>query len=140
MIVTSLYRLFWHAASALLLLAFFGVAQANTYNLGPLAEFPQSHDFLITHGPGDFTDFFHFNLDQPLRVTNTAVSLNLRFNAGSNYSISALDVAFYDLSNTFYGIATGIGSPREAVLEQTLLPGEYYATVSGFANSSSGGK
>jgi hypothetical protein len=140
MIVTTLYRRFWHAASALLLLAFLGAAQADTYDLGPLAEFPQSHDFLITHAPGDFKDFFYFDLDRPLRATNTAVSLNLRFNAGSNYDISALDVAFYDLSNTFYGIATGIGSPREAVWEQTLLPGGYYAAVSGFANGSAGGK
>lgn len=139
MIVTLLSRRFWHAAPALLL-AFLGAAQADTYDLGPLAEFPQSHDFLITRAPGDFKDLFYFDLDRPLRATNTAVSLNLRFNAGSSYNISALDVAFYDLSNTFYGIATGIGSPREAVLEQTLLPGEYYAAVSGFANGSAGGK
>lgn len=131
---------FRKAVSTLLFMACAAAAHANSINLGPLPLFPQSYDLLVTHAPGSFMDTFQFELNQPLRATNTAVSLNLRFNAGINYNISALNVAFYDLSNTFYGIANGIGSPQEAVLEQTLLPGTYSAVVNGFANGSAGGK
>ena len=125
---------------ALSLMACAGTANAITTNLGPLLEFPQSYDFLISHTPGSFTDNFYFEIGSPQRVSNTAVSLNLRFNPNVNFNVSALRIAFYDLSNTFYGIANGIGEPQEAVLEQTLLAGNYYASISGIADGSAGGK
>ncbi len=119
-----------------------GVANANSYNLnlGPLLEFPQSYDLLLSHTPGNFKDYFYFEVGPLQRVTNTAVSLNLRYNPGLNYNISSLSIEFYDVADSFYGIANGIGEPQEAVFEQTLLTGSYYATISGFANGSAGGK
>ena len=125
---------------ALFLMASAGMVNANTTNLGSLPEFPQSYDFLVSHTPGSFTDNFYFEIGSPQRVSNTAVSLNLRFNPNANFNVSALRIAFYDLSNTFYGIANGIGEPQEAVLEQTLLAGNYYASISGIADGSAGGK
>jgi len=139
MILPRLSYGFWNSVSALLLLASTGVANANT-SLGPLLEFPQSYDLLVTHAPGNFADFFYFEVGPLQRVTNTAVSLNLRYNAGLNFNISGLRIGFYDLADTFYGNANGIGEPQEAALEQTLLPGSYYSAISGFANGSAGGK
>lgn len=139
MILTRLTHGFWNSVSALLFLACAGTASADTV-LGPLLEFPQSYDLLVSHAPGNFLDYVYFEVGPLQRVTNTAVSLNLRYNAGLNFNINGLNIGFYDLADTFYGIANGIGDPQEAVLEQTLLPGSYYAAISGFANGSAGGK
>ena len=140
MIHTSYLLGFRNKLLALFLMACAGTANANTTNLGSLPEFPQSYDFLVSHTPGNFTDNFYFEIGSQQRVSNTAVSLNLRFNPNINFNISALHIAFYDLSNTFYGIANGIGEPQETVLEQTLLTGTYYASISGIADGSAGGK
>jgi len=140
MFITFKSTLSRKSISLLLFLACAGTAQANSVNLGLLPLFPQSHDFLVTHAPGSFMDTFQFELYQPLRVTNTAVSLDLRFNTGPQYNISTLNIGFYDLSSTFYGIANGIGAPQEAFLEQVLPGGSYTAVINGFANGSAGGK
>lgn len=138
---TRLHDRIRHIATALLLMTFAGTVNANTYHIGAAPGFPQSYDALLTHSAGgSFVDYFYFEVGPLQRLTHTAVSLNLRFSSGLDYHISGLNAGFYDLSNTFYGIANGIGDPQEAALEQTLLPGSYYAAVSGFADGSAGGK
>lgn len=139
---TTLWIGLRNSLSALLFMLCAGAANAasSSISLGYLPVFPQSYDILVSHTPGSFADHYYFEVGPQQRVTNTAVSLNLRYTAGLDYNISGLSVAFYDLSDTFYGIANGIGDPQEAFLEQTLLPGSYYSTVSGFANGSAGGK
>jgi len=138
--LTSLHDRMRIGVSILLLLACTRVAYADNYQLGPLPTFPQAYNFLVTHAPGNFEDYFYFYVGPQQSVSsNTAVSLNLRFNPSLNYHISGLNIALYDLSNSFYGVANGIGDPQEAFLEQALLPGAYYAAVSGLANGSAGG-
>jgi hypothetical protein len=125
--------------ASVLLLACAGTAQAGTFQLGPLPTFPLPYNVLVTHAPGNFTDYFYFEVGPRQSVSNTAVSLNLRFSAGLDFETSRLSLGFYDLSNSFYGVANGFGDPQTVALEQALQPGSYYSAVNGFASGSAGG-
>ena len=127
-------------ALALLLTSLAGLVKAGDYAIGPVPAFPQSYDAFITHGTGSFADRFYFEVGSFQTVTNTAVGVNLKFTSGLDYHINGMNVGFYDLADTFYGTATGIGDSQETMLERALLPGSYYAAVTGFANGSAGGK
>lgn len=128
------------AAFAFALLAGAASAQAATYNIGVVPQFPATYDMFVSHAPGSFVDYFNFTLVGATRISNSAVGVDLSFTTGASYHLSGLNIDIYDLGNTFYGGALGVGTPQQAALELLLGPGNYYAAVSGVGDGSAGGK
>jgi hypothetical protein len=121
------------AALAIALAALPGIASANTYNLGLNPSIAQS----VTHGAGEFTDYFTFSLNPAGNVMAQGVSLNFApfFNiAGGSFQL---------LSGVPSGSFTSIGA--DTALSNTpasynnLAAGNYFFEVSGDANGAFGG-